>query len=51
MGQEFYVLKDEGKYYPMAFITVADEAGEIRKDSYKLREGEEMARVRLVEVQ
>lgn len=53
MKNEFYVLKEEGTYYPMAFITLADAAGEFRKDAYakKLDDGMSIVKVRLVEIE
>ena len=53
MKQQFYVLKgDDGELYPMAFITVADAGGELRKDAYtkKLDEGEIIVKVEMSEI-
>lgn len=54
MEQEFYVLKDEdGNYFPMAFISVADMAGEMRREEYekkKIAEGETIVKIKIVEV-
>lgn len=51
MKQEFLVLKDGGNYYPMAFITPADEAGKIRANLYKKDEGESIVKVCFVEIE
>ena len=48
--QEFYVLKEGDQYFPMAFVSPADAAGDIRKEGYKLSEGETIVRVRFEEI-
>lgn len=49
MEQTFYVLKEEGEFYPMAFVSPADKGGEYRKEAYKLTEGQEIVVVKFVE--
>lgn len=52
--QEFYVLKDEeGKFYPLAFCSPVDMAGDMRKEEYekkKLDLGETIVKVKIIEV-
>ena len=48
MENEFYVVIDEdGVLRPMAFISPCDQAGEYRKESYKLSKGERIAKVKM----
>lgn len=50
MENEFWVLKEDDNYFPMAFISPADAAGEIRKQNFKLENGEVIVKIKMIEL-